>query len=264
MGLILFAGLVLCINMYFGNMAVQWIIAAVAFLAAFVVYITKNKHAFVTADFFKNRNLIIVLVMEFLLYVVQIPFSFLYSFIVSGIYGQSEAVVSYVMLPAYLIAALMGTVFANRLIKKFGKFRILSAAMCLILAALVATGIFLESGLVVLSATSVLFSMGYVLMYSPVVDTVFSTLDRSQVGRGQSFNGLMLDVSASIGIVLAGQLMGSRFANEAKLPFIKLEGAGMYSVIMLLMAGVFFIGMLIYHLNKKRFMNIKEEEETIT
>lgn len=263
-GLVLFAGLVLCVNMYFGNMEVLWIVAAVLFLLAFAAYITKNKSAFVTSEFFKNRNLIIVLVMEFLLYVVQIPFSFLYSFIVSGIYGQSEAVVSYVMLPAYLIAALVGTMFANRLIKKFGKFRILSFAMCLIFAALVLTGTFLDSSLIVLSVTSVMFSMGYVLMYSPVVDTVFSTLDKEHVGRGQSFNGLMLDVSASIGIVLAGQLMGSQFINGVKVPFIKSEGAGTYSVIMYLMAGVFLIGMLIYHFNKKKFVNIQEKEERNT
>lgn len=259
-GLGLFAVLVLSVNMYFGNMKMMWLFAAILFVIAFIIYISKNKNAFVTSEFFKNKNFVIALIIEFFVYAVQIPFPFLYSFIISGVYGKTEAVVSYVMLPAYLCAALVGTMFTDKLVKKFGKYKVLTTAMCLIIAALLGTELFLEKGIVALALTSVVFSLGYVLMYSPIVDTVFSTLHKNQVGRGLAFNGLMLNVSASIGIAAAGQLMVNPTINSLKLPHINNAALQPYAVILLIMIVVFLVGMSLYLINRKNFEKLQMEE----
>lgn len=259
-GLTLLAVMVLSISMYFSNMKILWLAAAAAIIIVFAIYISKNKEAFVTVDFFKNKNYVAALIMEFILYFVQIPFPFLYSFIIGEVYGKSLAMVSYVMLPAYIVAAVMGTLFTDKIVKKFGKFRVMAAAMLMILAALVCTGIFMESSVVVLALTSILFSCGYVLMYSPVVDTVVSTLPQEQVGRGLGFNDMILNVSASIGIAVTGQLMVSTGIVKVSLPFLQSDGGRMYSNIMFILAIIFLVGIMIFKINKKNFERLQIED----
>lgn len=257
-GLFLLAALVLSISMYFSKMQLFWLAICGVAVIIFTFYITKNKKAFVTIDFFKNKNYVTALGMEFLLYSLQIPFPFMYSYIISEVYGKSLATVSYVMLPAYLVAAIVGTLFTDKAVKKFGKSNVLTFAMTLIVLALVGTGFFLESGIVILSITSILFSCGYVLMYSPVVDTVVSTLPESQVGRGLGFNDLLLNVSASIGIAVTGQLMGAKVLSKVSLPNIVDDNARIYAALMIILAMVFSIGVIIFKINQKNFEKIQE------
>lgn len=259
-GLVLLAVMVLSITMYFSNMKILWLAAAAVIIIAFTVYISKNKKAFVTVDFFKNKNYVSALVMEFILYFVQIPFPFLYSFIILEVYGKSLAVVSYVMLPAYVVAAVMGTLFTDKIVKRFGKFKVMSAAMFMILTALICTGVFMESCVIVLAVTSVLFSCGYVLMYSPVVDTVVSTLPEEQVGRGLGFNDMILNVSASIGIAVTGQLMVGKSITKAALPFLQSEGGRMYSTIMFVLALIFLAGIILFKVNRRNFEKLQKAE----
>ena len=258
-GLLLLAVMVLCITMYFTDMILIWLGVAAVVIVLFVIYISKKEDAFVTIDFFKNRNYVTALGMEFIVYFVQIPFPFLYSFIISEVYGKSMAMVSYVMLPAYLIAAFIGTLFTDKIVKRFGKFRVMTLAMTLITVALLATAVFMESGVVVLAITSVIFSCGYVLLYSPVVDTVVSTLPECQVGRGLGFNDLILNVCASIGIAITGQLMVNKGIAKVALPFLKSTDAKMYSTIMFILAIIFIIGFAMFKMNQKRFEKLQND-----
>lgn len=260
-GLILLAVMVLSISMYFSNMKILWLGSAAVIIIVFAVYISKNKNAFVTIDFFKNRNYVSAVTMEFILYFVQIPFPFLYSFIIGDVYGKSLAAVSYVMLPAYIVAAVVGTLFTDKIIAKFGKFKVMTFAMTLILCALAATGIFMESGVVILSITSVLFSCGYVLMYSPVVDTVVSTLPKEQVGRGLGFNDMILNVSASIGIAVTGQLMVSRKMTGISIPFLHTANGSTYSAIMFVLAFIFLLGIIIFKMHRRNFEKLQCTEQ---
>lgn len=261
-GLILLAVMVLSISMYFSNMKILWLAAAVVIIAAFGVYISKNKNAFVTIEFFKNKNYVAAVGMEFIFYFVQIPFPFLYSFIIGEVYGKSMATVSYVMLPAYIVAAIMGTLFTDKIVKKIGKFKVMTIATSFILCALLAAGIFMESGIIILSLTSVLFSCGYVLLYSPMVDTVVSTLPQEQVGRGLGFNDMILNVSASIGVAVTGQLMVSDSIGKIALPLIDSAKGKSYSSIMFILAIIFLTGILIFKINKKRLAEIAIADDT--
>lgn len=249
-GLTLLALLVMGISAYFVNLKVVWVGVSAVLIGLFILYIKKNENAFVTVDFFQNKKFIAALSAEFLIYAVQIPFPFLYSFMISGIYGMNMAQVSYVMLPAYIAAAVAGSLFTDRISRKIGKYRILMMSMSFIIAALLATACLMESGVAALSLTSVLFSLGYVLMYSPMVDTVIGTLHPRQVGRGVGFNNLILNISASIGVAITGQLMQSRLLARISLPFLKDHFARAYASVMVTLALAAWAGMMIFYKNR--------------
>lgn len=252
-GLLLLALFVSAISIYFVNMELIWIGISLLFLLVFMRYIRVNKNAFITIDFFKNRNYLIALAAEFLIYGVQIPFPFLYSFIISELYNMSLDKVSYVMLPAYVAAAVFGSAFTNKIVGRVGKYRTLQLAMAFIVLALISTGCLMENGVAGLSLTSVLFSLGYVLMYSPMVDTVVGTLPKEQIGRGIGFNSLILNICASIGEAIVAQLMMSKVLMSCSLPFIQNPEARRYTSIMILMALAAFIGAVLFCWNRKNF-----------
>ncbi|MEG2784557.1 MAG: MFS transporter [Lachnospiraceae bacterium] len=228
----------------------QWmlLVLAVACLISFIIYINKNEKAFITADYFKNKPYIWAVIIEFLLFSVQFVFPFIYSFIINGVFGETLDMVSYVLLPSYCIAALFAVFVVAGITKALNNFWATLVGASFIIIGLFLTGIFMPFGLWAMSMTAILFSVGYAIIYSPMVDTIVETLPPKNVGTGIGLNDMVITISGSLGITIVSGLMTNLNTVEGNTTNAIFQG---FQLIFMGLATVIVLAIVLLFLKRK-------------
>lgn len=253
-GLAIFAAFIVFITLFLSDLKVSLLFLALASLALFIVYIYKNEDAFITPKFFKqNKAYVRALCLVLVTYFIQYAFPFIYTFIITNGYEQPLSAVSLILFPGYIAATAMGGI-SDKVTMKLGKFRTILLGMSMILTALVGTIIFIEAGTLVLIICGVLFFSGFNIVYSPIIDSVTGALPEGEVGRGIGLNDLSLNISASIGVAIAGKIVSS--TNLPKIAFVPQNAALIpfqYAIFFLAIFSVIAIIFLVK--NRKQLFN---------
>lgn len=229
-----------------------YLVSEIIMLIIFIAYICKKKEAFVTPSFFKeNKKFSKAISMVFVLYLGQFVFAFICTFVVRAIYPESPALISYILLPGYIAAAIVG-MYGAKLTAKLGRYQTISLGVLMIFLGLLGAALFMNQGKIILSIASILFFAGYNTMYSPLLDTVTSSLPSSEVGRGIGINDLLINISSSIGVAVCSRLMVMQFLQNRSIAPVG-EHIIAYSNNMLIFSIIVIIGFLFFRFSMKAY-----------
>lgn len=259
LGLSLFTGFIVCTIMALNKSSLIFLIGAILFFIIFIVYININKNAFITLNFFKeNPNYVRANSVVWIIYFVQYAFSFIFTFIISHAYELSLGVVSMVMLPSYLAATCVGFL-SSKIVSKLGKTNTIRTGITCLFLGLFISGIFISSGPLVLAVCAISFNSGFNLIYSPIYDTVTSSLPANEIGRGIGMNDLTMNITASIGITIAAKIFSIEFPTS----FPSITNSPVlipYQLVLLLFSAIMIIGLIHFErMNKKIILSSQSE-----
>lgn len=243
-GLVIFGLAIGLLTVFFTNRT-WWILGlSVVLFVVFGLYISKAKEPFITTAFFRNTRWIKGISLIFFFYFVNFSFSPLYSVIGKHLYNLDPGKISLVLLPGYIVATIVGT-SSGLIVHRIGRSAALFVASSFIIIGCLVGAFVVTSGTVWLAIASCLYYGGMGMLFSPVVDTVLSTLPSDQLGRGIGMNDLMINVSASIGAAIFGGIMVNNSLGAFSLIGAKGYGAT-FSNLFLAFAGVAIVGLLVY------------------
>lgn len=134
-GLGLLTFFTLLLSIYFNVGKSMYLIGSMVILALFFIYIAKCKNAFINIKFFQNKNYIIAVLLVGCALGIQSAFSFLFPFMAQTIYQIPLSQVSYIILPSYIIAVLVG-MNSGKIIDRMGNFRTLFVTITFLITTL--------------------------------------------------------------------------------------------------------------------------------
>lgn len=250
-GLTLFSLFVSLLLIFFNKLNLIYLCITILLLIIFFIYINKKENAFIDISFFKNRNFLNALFVEFSLYFSQLILSFTFGFVLNSVYGVELSMVSWILFPSFISATLMG-MLSGKINNKLGKIAMMHLGSASLIIGLVINALFIEKSLLMLAIGAIFFTSGDSLIYSSVVDNIISTLEPSQVGRGLGFVDLTMKTSQAIGLALYINLLNFSALNKLNLFNLKSTQVINYSNIWLIAALVVFLGLITYRLTIMR------------
>lgn len=221
-------------------------------LAVFFIYISKREDAFVTPGFFReNRNYTKAVILVFALYLSQFVFAFICTFVVSTLYPRSLDLVSYILLPGYIVAAVVG-MNGDKITARLGRYQTISLGAFLIFLGLLSAAFFMDKGKIVLSISGIIFFAGYNTIYSPMLDTVTGALPSAEVGRGIGINDLTINISSSIGVAICSRFMMVNYLKQHVIAPVS-ESVYVYSNIFIILSLAAIISLISFRKSMKVF-----------
>lgn len=249
-GIFLMALLSLFISLYFNVMDVRLLAASAVTAVVFLVYISKYKNAFITIDFFKNWKYMLVILVVLITYSTQGSYSFLFSFMASGVQGIETGKISMILLPSYAVSMAIGIV-GSKITQKMGVTKTLIMGLGSMAAGLLMGSFFLDRNIGVLVLMSCLFNGGFSILYTPIMTLVINSLPERMRGTGLGFFNLCIKITSSTGIVITGKLLTIEALQKAKIVKAMAEAGTVYSNVLLLFLVVVLVSFITVNIVKQ-------------
>lgn len=249
-GIFLMALLSLFISLYFNVMDVRLLAASAVTAVVFLVYISKYKNAFITIDFFKNWKYMLVILVVLITYSTQGSYSFLFSFMASGVQGIETSKISMILLPSYAVSMAIG-IGGSKITQKMGVTKTLIMGLGSMAAGLLMGSFFLDRNIVVLVLMSCLFNGGFSILYTPIMTLVINSLPEKMRGTGLGFFNLCIKITSSTGIVITGKLLTIEALQKAKIVKTMAEAGTVYSNVLLLFLVVVLVSFITVNIVKQ-------------
>lgn len=179
-----------------------------AALVAFGIYIFHAKDPFISPGFFKNGLWIGLTAVLFCFWLPNLSISTACNSFATYVFDLNSAKAALIMLAPIITAALVG-VFSGPLVNKVGKKAAIILAGCLELGGFLFSAASQFASPAAASASLCLYYAGVSLMYSPLVDSIVSSVEKEEAGRGLGLVDLSINVSSSIGYALFVPLMAA-------------------------------------------------------
>lgn len=250
LGIFLLATLALFISLYFNLMDVRVLGVSGIIAAIFFIYISKNKKAFITIDFFKNWKYILIILVVIITYSTQGSYSFLFSFMTSHVYGVEASKISMMLLPSYAVSMGIG-IMGSKITQKIGVTKTLIMGLGSMAGGLLLGSFFLGKSIAPLILMSCMFNGGFAILYTPIMTLVINSLPEKMRGTGLGFFNLCIKITSSTGIVITGKLLTvDAFKNKAIFSSIAETGI-IYSNILLIFMTIVFVSFITVNIVKK-------------
>lgn len=250
LGIFLMATLALFISLYFNTLNSYLFMISIIIAAIFLFYISKNKNAFITIDFFRNWKYMLVILVVLITYLTQGSYSFLFSFMVSKVHGIEPSKISMILLPSYIVSMIIG-ILGSRITQKIGITRTLVTALGSMALGLILGSMFLDKSIALLIIVSCLFNGGFAILYTPIMTLVINSLPEKMRGTGVGFFNLAIKIASSTGIVITGKLLTVKFLQENSI-ISGVSSIGMvYSNILLVFLAIIFASFVTVNIIKK-------------
>ncbi|MHA6250423.1 MFS transporter [Oceanobacillus sp. CAU 1775] len=205
-GLFLIGVIATSIMLYFTNFS--WYSIALLFVGVvlFILYISKNDNAIIGVSFFKNKRFISVLGAAFVIYTVQLGYIFMFPFLLQEIYGLELDLISWLLIPGYIAAVIIGAL-SGKVAQKLSNKQTIMVAMLAIAGSLLFPAFFVQSSPIVFVISMIVFAGAFALMYAPMLDSCVSTIPTEKSGTAVGFYNLVLNIAASIGIAYTASMI---------------------------------------------------------
>ncbi len=205
-GFVIIGIAVMLLSLYFSDYNLFVLAGSIIFFIIFAIYISRAKNPFITPEFFKNKRWLMATLLVFIFYFVN--YSLTPAFNASGgaLFGYNSAQVSFMLVPAFIISAIVAVV-SGKIDAKIGREMMIIIAAIFMVVGFALTAFFINSGPVAIIITSSIIYIGFGLIYSPIYDTVTGTVPPNEAGRVLGLNDLVLNVTASIGISVFAPMM---------------------------------------------------------
>ncbi|MBU3088286.1 MFS transporter [Clostridium gasigenes] len=244
-GFILVASIAASLILFVSGFQWTYLVALLVALVLFVTYISKNQKAFISIKFFKNKNFISVLCVAFVIYTVQLAFIFMFPFLIESIYKYRLDQVALLLLPSYVLAAIVGAMSGN-VAKKLGSKQCIQMAIMGVIVSLLLGTFFIETSVYVLVFAMILFSSSFALMYAPMIDTLTRTISKENSGTALGFYNFCLNIAASIGITYVAALMEAKPLGKNITGLFNNEISIQYSNVLFVLAIISAVALLLY------------------
>lgn len=207
-GLFLIGVIATSIMLYFTNFSWYSILILLVGVLLFILYISKNDNAIIGVSFFKNERFISVLGAAFVIYTVQLGYIFMFPFLLQEIYGLELDLISWLLIPGYIAAVIIGAL-SGKVAQKLTNKQTIMIAMLAIAGSLLLPAFFVESSPIVFVISMIIFAGSFALMYAPMLDSCVSTIPTEKSGTAVGFYNLVLNIAASIGIAYTASMIDS-------------------------------------------------------
>lgn len=207
-GLFLIGVIATSIMLYFTNFSWYSILILLVGVLLFILYISKNDNAIIGVSFFKNKRFISVLGAAFVIYTVQLGYIFMFPFLLQEIYGMELDLISWLLIPGYIAAVIIGAL-SGKVAQKLSNKQTIMIAMLAIAGSLLFPAFFVQSSPIVFVISMIVFAGSFALMYAPMLDSCISTIPTEKSGTAVGFYNLVLNIAASIGIAYTASMIDS-------------------------------------------------------
>lgn len=247
LGLIIVAVIATSIMLYMSSFNWGLFILFIAAVIVFLLYISKNKNAFITIDFFKNKQFLFGLVVAFILNSLYAAYALnTLSFLLTSVYDIHLDKVSLLFIPACLLAACVGALSG-----KIGKFldskECVYLAISLIIISLLLGVFFIKMSIAVFVVSLILFSCSFALLYAPLIDIAIKKVPTEKSGTALGFYNLCINIAMSVGFTYSALLIDKKDLQFGFLRFVTEEGTALnYSSIVAVLAVIAVLAIVLF------------------
>ncbi|MEH7180214.1 MFS transporter [Neobacillus vireti] len=246
-GLILIAAVSTSIMLYMSYFNWGLFILFVASVCVFLFYISKKKNAFITIEFFKNKQFLSVLLVAFIIYSTYAAYALnTLSFLLTTVYDIKLDSVSLMFIPACLLAATVGA-FSGKIGQYLSSKQCIYLAMSLITISILMGAIFVDSSITVFVISLILFSCSFALLYAPLIDTSIKKVSVEKSGTALGFYNLCINIAMSAGFTYSAFLIDKKDLQFGFLSFTTDNATALnYSSIILIIGAIALASIILF------------------
>ncbi|TQS71869.1 MFS transporter [Ornithinibacillus gellani] len=231
--------------MYVSSFNWLYLLGFIIALGLFLFYIAKAKKAFIQISFFQDKHFISILLVAFVIYSVQLAYIFMFPFVMESIFHIRLDIVSLLLIPAYVLSAIVGA-FSGSIAKYLSSKQAISTAIVLIGASVLLAGLAMGSYAWIFVISMIVFSSSFALMYAPMIDAAIRTIPTEKTGTAVGFYNLILNVAASVGIAYTAALMDNAALNKTIFSYIQGAQQTIYSNTLFVLTIIALVSLLLY------------------
>ncbi|MGJ7912477.1 MFS transporter [Neobacillus sp. LXY-1] len=255
-GLVLIAAISASLLLYITDFNFLYLLGFVAAIVLFLLYISKNSKAFIGISFFKNKQFLSTLAITFIIYSIQLAYIFLFPFLLEKIYHLKLDTISLLLIPGYVLAAVIGAL-SGKTAKLMGTRQCITIAMAGITISLLAGAFFIQSSVIVFVISMIIFASSFAFMYAPLIDSCVGTIAKEKSGTAVGFFNLTINVACSIGIAYTAAMLDHPSMKGTFLGYITNPNISLYSNILLVLSIITVCCLTLYWVLIGRFSNAK-------
>lgn len=248
-GLILIAAVATSIMLYMSYFNWSIFILFLAAVVTFLIYISKKKNAFITMEFFKNKQFVFVLIVAFIIYSTYAAYALnTLSFLLTTVYDIKLDTVSLMFIPACLLAALVGAL-SGKIGKYLSSKQCVYLAMGLITVSILMGTFFVDTSIALFVVSLILFSCSFALLYAPLIDTSLKNVPVEKSGTALGFYNLCINIAMSAGFTYSAFLIDKKNLQFGFLKFTSDNAVAVnYSSIILIIAAIALFSIILFWL----------------
>jgi DHA2 family metal-tetracycline-proton antiporter-like MFS transporter len=220
-----------------------YLLPVAAGLVLFIWHIRTHTNAMITGAFFANAQYSMMIIVVFVIYSVQLGYTFVFSFLITDVYGYNLGEVSLLLVPGYVAAVIVGS-FTGKIAKHLTSKQAVTIALIVIIVALLMPALLVGQWIGIFVISMMLFSMGFALMYGPLVSTAVMRVPVENTGVAIGFYNLTINIAVPVGIAYTAALMQLK---PDLLGGITDNGqASSYGSVLLILSGIAAVGLVLY------------------
>jgi DHA2 family metal-tetracycline-proton antiporter-like MFS transporter len=242
-GLFLIAVFSTGVILFMQNFNLWFLLPVVTGLILFIWHIRTHDNAVITSAFFANAQYSLMIIVVFITYSVQLGYTFLFSFLISEVYGYNLGEVSLLLIPGYIAAVIVGTA-TGKIATFLTSKQAITIALIVIVVSMLVPALLVGGWIGIFVISMILFGMGFALMYGPLMSTAIMRVPVENSGIAIGFYNLTINIAVPVGIAYTATLM--------KLKPNILDGitgggrTSAYGSVLLILAGVAALGLILY------------------
>ena len=242
-GLFLIAVFATGLIMFMQNFNLWYLLPVTAGLALFIWHIRTHDNAVITSAFFANAQYSLMIIVVFITYSVQLGYTFLFSFLISDVYGYNLGEVALLLIPGYVAAVIVGTL-TGKIAQYLSSKQAITIALIVIVISLLIPAVLVDKGVWIFVISMSLFPMAFALMYGPLVSTAIERVPVANSGIAIGFYNLTINIAVPVGIAYTATLMNL----QPNLLGGITDGAqaSSYGSVLLILTGVAALGLVLY------------------
>lgn len=229
--------------LFMQNFNAWYLLPVVVGLILFIWHIRTHENAVITSAFFANAQYSLMIIVVFVTYSVQLGYTFMFSFLVSDVYGYNLGEISLLLVPGYVAAVIVGSL-TGKIARFLTSTQAITIALIVIIASLLIPALFVGQWIGIFVISMMLFGMGFALMYGPLVSTAIMRVPVENSGIAIGFYNLTINIAVPVGIAYTAALMKLK---PDLLGGIAGSGpASSYGSVLLILTGVAVVGLVLY------------------
>ena len=246
-GLFFVALIATSIMLYMSSFHWGLFILFIVSVIVFLLYISKNKNAFITIDFFKNKQFLFALLVAFVINTLYSAYALnTLSFLLTSVYDIELDMVSLMFIPACLLAAFVGAL-SGKIGKYLNSKQCVYLAFSIIVISLLLGAFFIKASIAVFVISLILFSCSFALLYAPLIDISLRNVPAEKSGTALGFYNLCLNIAMSVGFSYSALLIDKKDLQFGFLRFVTDEPTALnYSSIIIILAAIAAVSIVLF------------------
>ncbi len=239
-----------------------FLLAFMAFLTTFVVWIRTVKNPFIEPALFANIKFRNSLIVGFSLFSIVIGIQFLIPLMLHQIHHLETAQIGLILFPGAISSVVFGPI-AGALSDKRGSSFVVTLGLALLIFSFVLMSFLLGVSALAVGASMLFTFIGFTMFQTAMVNSVSQTLPVEETGIGMGLFNLISIVAGAVGTALVGKILDSGWFEFSLFSSGVVPKHAAYSNLMLVFALVVICGGVVYLRSyRTKKMNPTRELET--